>query len=193
MQLNKLVTFHKVMGDATRIRILALLSKGPKNGQALAGILGLTPPTITHHLTKLREISLISEKRVKNTIYFQVNEKLLQQLSLGMMEIVTGKGELEMNQEKTAEHTKILGNYLTKDGKLKTIPPQRKRRLIVLYHLAKGFESGKKYPEKEINEYIKRFHEDFATLRREFIVNHIMYREDGNYELNPKELWAKIE
>ncbi|MCM3594726.1 metalloregulator ArsR/SmtB family transcription factor [Metabacillus idriensis] len=193
MQLNKLVTFHKVMGDATRIRILALLSKGPKNGQTLSGILGLTPPTITHHLTKLREISLISEKRVKNTIYFQVNEKLLQQLSLGMMEIVTGKGELEVNQEKTAEHTKILGNYLTKDGKLKTIPPQRKRRLIVLYHLAKGFEAGKKYPEKEINEYIKRFHEDFATIRREFIVNHIMYRENSIYELNPKELWAKIE
>lgn len=193
MQLNKLVSFHKVMGDATRIRILALLSKGPKNGQALAGILGLTPPTITHHLTKLREISIISEKRVKNTIYFQVNEKLLHQLSHGMMDIIIGKGELEMNQDKTAEQTKILGNYLTKEGRLKTIPPQRKRRLIVLYHLAKGFDAGIKYPEKEINEYIKQYHEDFATIRREFIVNQIMYREDGVYELNPKELWAKID
>ncbi|MDX8290836.1 metalloregulator ArsR/SmtB family transcription factor [Metabacillus indicus] len=193
MQLSKLVTFHKVMGDATRIRILALLAKSPKNGQALSGILGLTPPTITHHLAKLRETGVVTEKRVKNTVYFQVNEKLLQQLSLGMMEIVTGKGELEMNQEKTGEHAKILGNYLTKDGKLKTIPPQRKRRLIVLYHLAKEFEPGRKYPEKEINDIIKKYHEDFATIRREFIVNHMMYRENSIYELNPKELWSKIE
>lgn len=50
-----------------------------------------------------------------------------------------------------------------------------------------------KYEEKEINEYIKNFHDDFATIRREFITNQYMYRENGIYEVNPPEMWAKIE
>ncbi|MFT9488347.1 MAG: ArsR family transcriptional regulator, partial [Tepidibacillus sp.] len=30
-------------------------------------------------------------------------------------------------------------------------------------------------------------------IRREFIVNSFMYRENGIYEMNPKEMWAKPE
>ena len=41
-----------------------------------------------------------------------------------------------------------------------------------------------------MNEYIKQFHEDFATLRREFIIHQFMYRENGIYEVNPREMWA---
>lgn len=65
MQLNRLVAFHKTMGDPTRIRIVYLLSKGPLHGQAIAGKLGLTPPTITHHLHKLRDINLVYTRREK--------------------------------------------------------------------------------------------------------------------------------
>jgi hypothetical protein len=59
--------------------------------------------------------------------------------------------------------------------------------------LVKGLEMGKKYTEKEINEYIKKFHDDYATIRRELIIHQFMYRENGIYELNPPELWAKID
>jgi hypothetical protein len=64
---------------------------------------------------------------------------------------------------------------------------------MVFEHLLNGLKMGKKYEEKELNEYIKQFHEDYATIRREFIINHYMYRENGIYELNPPEMWAKIE
>lgn len=61
----------------------------------------------------------------------------------------------------------------------------------MLERLVKGLEPRRKYTEKEINEYIRKFHEDFATIRREFIMNHYMYRENGIYELNPPEMWGK--
>lgn len=77
MQLSRLVNFHKTLGDPTRIRILALLRHGPLHGQAIAGKLGLKPPTITHHMAKLRDIGLINERRDKNTIYFSLNVKNL--------------------------------------------------------------------------------------------------------------------
>lgn len=191
MQLNRLVEFHKTMGDPTRLRILSLLSNGPLHGQAIAGKLGLTAPTITHHLKKLRDINVVFERRDKNTIYFNLNHSVVKQHSEALKQLIEGK---EINMvEQSEEKQKIIGNFFTKDGKLKTIPAQRKKKLMVFEQLIKGIEKGRKYEEKEINEYILQFHEDYATIRREFIINHYMYRENGIYELNPEEMWAKID
>jgi hypothetical protein len=190
MQLNRLVEFHKTMGDPTRLRILSLLSNGPLNGQAIAGKLGLTAPTITHHLKKLRDINVVYERRDKNIIYFYLNHSVVNQHSDALKKLVEGK---EINMvEQSDEKQKIIANFFTREGKLKTIPAQRKKKLIIFEHLLKGLEAGKKYEEKEINEYILQYHEDYATIRREFIINHYMYRENGIYELNPIEMWAKI-
>lgn len=194
MQLNKLVNFHKVMGDPTRIRILALLANGPLHGQAIAGKLGLTPPTITHHMAKLKEINVITQKREKNTIYFSLNGKELEVQSQAILKtIYKQEDETVQASEKKQDQNGIIANFLTKEGKLKNIPAQRKKKLMVLQYLMKGLEVGKKYSEKDINEYIKKYHDDFATIRREFIMNHFMYRENGIYEMNPQEMWAKPE
>ncbi|WP_282140123.1 metalloregulator ArsR/SmtB family transcription factor [Cytobacillus oceanisediminis] len=192
MQLNRLVAFYKTMGDPTRIRIVFLLAKGPLHGQAIAGKLGLTPPTITHHLNKLREINLVYQRRDKNTVYFYLNESVLKQQS-GVLAKLADKEEVKKMEEQNIESQKVIENFFTKDGKLKNIPAQRKKRLMVFEHLIKGLKMGKKYEEKELNEYIQQYHEDYATIRREFIINHYMYRENGIYELNPPEMWAKIE
>ncbi|MFC4801492.1 metalloregulator ArsR/SmtB family transcription factor [Neobacillus sp. GCM10023253] len=189
MQLNKIVEFHKALGDLTRIKIVALLQQGPLHGQAIAGKLGLKPPTITHHMAKLREVGLIKERRDKNTIYFSLNTKILEMSAKAILNVRTGGGaELEMSV--TAEDREaIIKNFFTKEGKLKTYPAQRKKKLVVLEHMIKGLELGKVYQEKEINEYLKQYHEDYATLRRELIMCQFMYRENNQYELNPVEVW----
>ncbi|MCM3737079.1 metalloregulator ArsR/SmtB family transcription factor [Bacillus cytotoxicus] len=189
MQLNKLVEFHKALGDLTRVRIIALLKQGHLSGQEIAGKLGLKPPTITHHMTKLREVGLIKERRDKNTIYFSLNTKILEMSATAIFTVGTG-GDSNMEMSVTEkERAAIINNFFTKDGKLKTYPAQRKKKLVVLTHMVKGLEFGKNYPEKEINEYLKQFHEDYATLRRELIMCQYMYRENNQYELNPVELW----
>lgn len=189
MQLNKIVEFHKALGDLTRIRIIALLQQGPLHGQAIAGKLGLKPPTITHHIAKLREVGLIKERRDKNTIYFSLKTKILETSAKAILTVGTG-GVSNMEMSVTEEErAAIINNFFTKDGKLKNYPAQRKKKLVVLAHMAKGLEFGKVYPEKEINEYLKQFHEDYATLRRELIMCQYMYRENNQYELNPVELW----
>jgi len=189
MQLNKIVEFHKALGDLTRIKIIALLQQGPLHGQAIAEKLGLKPPTITHHIAKLREVGLIRERRDKNTIYFSLNTKILEMNAKAILSVGTGGGnnmEMAVTEE---ERLKIIQNFFTKDGKLKNYPAQRKKKLVVLAHMVKGLEFGRIYPEKEINEYLKQFHEDYATLRRELIMCQFMYRENNQYELNPIELW----
>jgi biotin operon repressor len=203
MQLEKLVTFHKALGDPTRIRILVLLANGPLHGQALAGKLGVTPPTITHHMDKLREAGLVYERREKNTIYFHLHETNLTRQSQAILGVLTKAKETphaDTSEQKErsdmiweAEKAQVLKNFFTPDGRLKQIPAQRKKKLVVFEHMVQGLQKGRKYAEKEINEYIKRFHEDYATIRREFVMNHFLYRENGVYELNPREMWAKAE
>ncbi|MCA1292468.1 metalloregulator ArsR/SmtB family transcription factor [Paenibacillus sp. alder61] len=193
MQLDRIVQFHKTVGDVTRIRIIALLKNGPLHGQALAGKLGVSPPTVTHHMTKLREADLIYERRDKNTIYFYLNEKSLALQARAILTVGDGGADAsgDPGGEKTLDRMAVLRNFFTKDGRLKHLPAQQKKKRIVLEHLIQGLEPHRKYAEKEINEYILKFHEDFATIRREFIMHQYMYREDGIYELNPPELWEK--
>jgi len=180
------------MGDQTRIKLLVLLAaEQPLSGQVLAERLGVKAPTISHHIAKLKEVSAVYERREKNTIFYFLNEKALKQHSEALFHVLNrGRSEVE-NMEKDKEKTQILQNFLLPSGLLKTIPAQRKKKLIIFEHIIKDLEIGKKYTEKEINEHIKQFHEDYATIRREFIINHYMYRENGIYELNPKEMWAK--
>ncbi|WP_028559877.1 metalloregulator ArsR/SmtB family transcription factor [Paenibacillus pinihumi] len=197
MQLDKVVNYHKALADATRIRILILLADGELNGQVLAEKLGVTPATITHHASKLREASLINERRVKNTIYFSLNHYFLSSSATAASELIyrqhKGGGADIMQEEHLRIQQSVIKNFYTAEGRLKSIPSQLKKKLIVLSHMASRLEKGRKYSEKDINTFIKQFHEDFATIRREFIMHQFMFREQEIYELNPVEMWAKWE
>lgn len=196
MQLDKVVNYHKALADPTRIRMLILLAEGELNGQTLAEKLAVTPATITHHAAKLREASLINERRDKNTIYFSLNDYFIKNSASATENLIyrKDKGGLSiMEDEQKRMKDSVLRNFFAKDGKLKSIPAQLKKKLIVLEELVSKLEKGKKYTEREINAFIKEFHDDFATIRREFIMHQYMFRENEVYELNPNELWAKWE
>ncbi|RAR41256.1 metalloregulator ArsR/SmtB family transcription factor [Paenibacillus sp. MDMC362] len=198
MQLDKVVSYHKALADPTRIKMLILLAEGELNGQVLAEKIGVTPATITHHAAKLREASLIKERRDKNTIYFSLNDYFIENSARATEKLIYqrvrpagGRERLEEDDQRTRDA--VVKNFFTSDGKLKSIPAQLKKKLIVLTHMVSRLEKGRKYTEKEINEFIQGYHEDFATLRREFIMHHFMFRDNGVYELNPQEMWARWE
>ena len=68
-------------------------------------------------------------------------------------------------------------------GKLKSIPAQRKKERIVLEEIAKSFEKGKKYTEREVNIIIADFNDDFCTIRRDMISEQILERDKATYWL----------
>ncbi|MFQ3546026.1 metalloregulator ArsR/SmtB family transcription factor [Halobacillus rhizosphaerae] len=193
MQLDKMVAFHKAVGDPARLRIIALLRKGPLHGQAIAGKLGLRPPTISHHIKKLRDTGMVYALRDKNTIYFYLDEKKLAFMASAILKLgdeeSMKKDELKGTEQ---EQRKVIQSFITANGQLKQLPSQLKKKLVVLSYFVQGFETGKVYQESEVNEYIKTFYDDFATLRREWIMHHFMYRENNQYELNPQEMWPLV-
>lgn len=198
MQLDKVVGYHKALADPTRLKMLVLLADGEKNGQALAEKLSVTPATITHHAAKLREIGLINERRDKNTIYFSLDHYLIRSNSAASLDFIyrrinTNGGIIPLEEKDKNWKDTVIRNFFTLEGRLKSIPVQLKKKLIVLEHIVSRLELGRTYNEKEINDFIKQFHPDFATIRREFIMHQYMYRDNQTYELNPQELWTRWE
>lgn len=195
MQLEKIVNYHKALADPTRLRLLLLLSQGEMHGQALAEKLNLSQPTVTHHAAKLREVALIKERREKNTVYFMLNTEFIKQGAEASLQFIFSKGEANMEEQSPESSLKesVLRNFFSKDGRLRQIPAQYKKKLIALQFMVEKLEPGVVYTEKQINEFIKQFHEDYATIRREFIMHQFMYRENDKYELNPREVWTRWE
>ncbi len=82
-----------------------------------------------------------------------------------------------------AETDKIIKNYFPEgiDGPLKTFSMKEKNKLVVLHVIAKRFQAGRTYDEKEINQILKGVYSDFVTLRRYLIEYGFLDRElDGS-------------
>jgi hypothetical protein len=79
------------------------------------------------------------------------------------------------------ERERVLGAFLTGDGRLHTIPSKHAKLLVVLDHLAQSFEPGRTYPEQVVNETLTRFHPDYAALRRYLVENGFLTRQDAVY------------
>jgi hypothetical protein len=75
---------------------------------------------------------------------------------------------------------RVLHTFI-ENGRLKKIPQMRKKRLVILQWLVQQLTLKQRYQEKEINTFLLQFHEDYATLRREFIAAKLMWREEGFY------------
>jgi hypothetical protein len=83
--------------------------------------------------------------------------------------------------ETTPEYEqKVLATFFDGD-RLKQIPTQFKKRLVVLRRLRDAFERERVYSEPQVNELLSRFHDDFATLRRELVETGLLVRHKGEY------------
>lgn len=173
--LHRHVALLKVIADETRLRILGLLADRDHTGKELAEVLGLTPPTVSHHMRKLGDAGVVTATADAQRMIYSLNAQLLRDVRKQPTQSPASDGAVD-DREKT------LRNFF--DGKrLKSIPAKRKQRVIVLQELLKRFEPGKTYPEAEVNDVLRDAHEDYATLRRELVDYGFMVREKGIYEV----------
>jgi DNA-binding transcriptional ArsR family regulator len=186
-----LLNFFKLLSNESRLKLIGILSQRESSVEELAALLALKEPTVSHHLNKLKELNLVQMRQSKNTHIYQLNSEALQELSKAILtpEQMTYWGA---DIKPDAWEKKVLKNYLEGD-RLLEIPASRKKRLIILKWLVKKFELGVNYSEREVNEVIKRYHPDSATLRREFIGYRLMQRKNGIYQRLPETVWKTVE
>lgn len=76
--------------------------------------------------------------------------------------------------------TTVLRAFMP-EGRLDQMPSARSKRLVVLDHIARVFEPGVRYPERDVNAMLSAFHDDYAALRRYLVDELFLAREGGTY------------
>lgn len=79
---TELVSIFKALADANRLKIVGLLAQQPYSVEQLAALLNLKPPTVSHHLSKLAEVGLVSAKAEGYYSVYQLEEATLQKTRL---------------------------------------------------------------------------------------------------------------
>ena len=166
----------KLIADETRLEILNILLKEDSYVEKIACELSLTPATICYHLKKMEAVGVVNCSRSQFYIIYSLNREIFDK---PLFELIKKDEEIIDTEEKYKKE--VISNFF-KYGRLTQIPTQRKKREIVLEEILKQFDFDREYPEKEVNEIILRYHEDFCTIRREMIAFGMMTRDHEIYK-----------
>lgn len=76
---------------------------------------------------------------------------------------------------------KVLRAFFDDSGRLLAMPAKHSKRLVVLDHVARAFEIGVRYPERDVDAILRAFHADHAALRRHLVDEGFLSREHNVY------------
>ena len=179
-QLADVASLFQVLADPTRLRILGAIADQPLTGRELADRLGLSAATISHHMHRLEQRGLVVAHKDGTRCRYRLDERTLRDASRAATAATTGSPPPAADGR--PETTKVLRDFFV-DGRLKQIPAQRKKRVVVLQHLLERFQPDRDYPEREVNDLLRPAHDDVATLRRELVDYGFMTRHAGLYRV----------
>ena len=93
-QAERLAVMFKALGDPARVRLLSLIAAA-ETGEAcicdLTGLVGLSQPTVSHHMRLLTDAGLVTRDQRGKWAYFAVVRETLEALSSALvMSSLTG-------------------------------------------------------------------------------------------------------
>jgi predicted transcriptional regulator len=173
-----LLEFFKALADPNRLRIIGMLAQQPLSVEQMAAMLKLRPSTVSHHLSYLVHVGLVSARPESYYNIYSFQAEALEKMARQLLRSETLPA-IAADVDVDAYDRKVLKDFCTGDGKIKAFPAQRKKFEAVLRYVLRAFEPGVRYSEKEVNQIIAQFNEDTATLRRELVDYHWLKREGG--------------
>jgi predicted transcriptional regulator len=181
-QVSELLTFFKALSNANRLKIIGLLANQPTTVEKLASQLNLSAPTVSHHLARLSDAGLVTAKAEGYYSVYSLQTDVLETMSKKML-ARENLPTLAEDVDVDAYNRKVINEFTNPDGTIKAFPAQRKKMDVLLEYVVKSVEKDKRYTEKQINEVLKTYNEDYVTLRRELIDIKYMARQNGEYWL----------
>ena len=73
--LNNLANFFKIMGDATRCKLLFALLQNEMCVCDLANVLSMTKSSISHQLSKMKDVGLVKCRKSGKTVYYSLDDE----------------------------------------------------------------------------------------------------------------------
>lgn len=65
-----LAELFRALADSSRVRILLILLEGEQNITALAEMIGISEPAISHHMRSLRHLHIVSWRRKGREVFY---------------------------------------------------------------------------------------------------------------------------
>jgi hypothetical protein len=178
-EFERLLSFFKALANETRLRIVGILANREASVSDLADLLEVREPTVSHHLSILKELDLVRMEAQGNVHIYSLNEDALLDMK---KDVFTPQHVAAMVEDVDARSwkDKVLETFVM-DGRLTQIPAQRKKRIVILQWVVEKFKPGERYSEPEVNEILEELHPDVASLRRYMVSWHFMARDHGTY------------
>ena len=187
----------KALADESRLALMWQLFDQERTVGDLAVQVELSEPTVSHHLTKLREAGFVNLRMAGNQRFYRVNAVGLEKFKrlVNQIEQLSSKAEDVAASDSSwiaalgfnEEDQRVL-RECTANQRLIQIPAKQKKWLVVLRWLATLFQPDKLYTEPEINAILREVYEhDFVSLRRDLVDFGYLRRErgGGKYWLAP--------
>ena len=77
----RLLEFFKALADANRLKIIGLLAQNEYTVEQMAEILGVSAPTVSHHLRKLSSVGLVSARSESYYSIYSLETSVLESMS----------------------------------------------------------------------------------------------------------------
>lgn len=172
----ELLSFFKALADANRLRILGLLVGRAHSVEELAAALDLGASTVSHHVGKLVATGLVRGHADGHYHVYSLDEDALAAKAKQMFAREALAGTV-VEVDADAYDRKVLAAFVGPDGRFKALPMQRKKFEVLLRHVLRAFEPGNTYTEREMNDRLRVYSDDVASLRRGLIDTRMMARD----------------
>jgi ArsR family transcriptional regulator, zinc-responsive transcriptional repressor len=96
-KVDELVELFKLLADPTRVKILILLAGGERNVTTLCNVLKLPQPTVSHHLSLLRQFGVIANRRDGKQVFYQLDGRV-DRNTHGVLGLDAGEYKLRITQ-----------------------------------------------------------------------------------------------
>ena len=177
---DTLLAFFKALSDANRLKLIGLLAQKESSVEELAAMLDIGASTVSHHLSKLSEIGLVSARVDGYYNVYRLETEQLENMAQRLLAEET-LPEVAKDLDRKAYDRKVLKTYLNEDGTIHKLPTNRRKLDVILRYVVEHFEFGELYTEKEVNQIIGALNEDISGLRRDLIVvGHLDRERDGS-------------
>ncbi len=80
----------KALADPARRQILVMLRQGAMPAGEIAARFDMTGATISYHLAQLKKAGLVTERREKNFIYYELNASVFEEAMLWLAQFREG-------------------------------------------------------------------------------------------------------
>jgi DNA-binding transcriptional ArsR family regulator len=96
---NNINDAFKALSDATRRKIIRLLRERDMTAGEIADHFSMTKPSISHHLSALKNAKLILDERNGQNIIYSLNTTVVHEVMGWFLEMITDKVQVEESKD----------------------------------------------------------------------------------------------